>query len=151
MHYTVWHLSIFAPCLSFSLTLFHPPFTLHLFLLLTTILHLVPSVFSCFSRVFLLIPDFPRASPGCVHVYVHKARCLLFGLCLSVVLGLGREGSVWERQRNSLCACFSIYHLIRPIFPTNTVLWGLTAIFADSVLGVIFRTKVWIEFRSDVV
>lgn len=86
------------PLLFVSFSLFRPP--PHpdrnpppLPLLLSTILHLVPSVFSCFSRVFLLIPDFPWSSWVCISV------CL----CVHVEPGVCSLGCVcqwcWGRRR----------------------------------------------------
>lgn len=81
-----------------SVSFLPPPTTpllhsFHLFLLLTTILHLVPSVFSCFSRVFLLIPDFPLGSPGCVRVYVCKSQ--VSALWAVSVNGVSVWGGEW--------------------------------------------------------
>lgn len=85
-----------------SLPFCPPPLSL----LLSTISHLVPSVFSCFSRVFLLIPDFPRSSPGvCVCVCMRSQVSALWAVSVNDVGAKGVWGGVGGGVSLCVCVC----------------------------------------------
>ena len=98
IYFTVLHvkISVIVRCLCLSLTFWAPlPSTSFFCWVLSCIWSLLSSPVSL--ECFCWSLTFPEVPQGCMYVYVCKARCLLFGLCLSMVSGLGGGGwGGWE-------------------------------------------------------